>query len=245
MPSTPPPSSPNPQSPIPNLQSPIPLSSEPLAASPLWLQRSGLPEWLNAKVNRSAWLVFKTLVETDCARNARPATFEIAPAELARDCGLDAATVMRTLEALRRKKCIALFLPEHPEETALVEIKIPLPIPRPLDEILEEFPFNRIAPGTRLRYMVAGDAAPSAAATGAKKALERVIDLYFNVVGMKMNTFILDELRLVCQRFEAKEVEKVFARAAKNDIRSLGWIVKELYRTNRRRAAKAHDEKKR
>jgi hypothetical protein len=53
-----------------------------------------------------------------------------------------------------------------------------------------------------------------------------------------MNTFILDELRLLCQRFSRQEVEKTFARAQKNDIRSLGWVVKELYRVSRR-----HDRK--
>ena len=64
--------------------------------------------------------------------------------------------------------------------------------------------------------------------------LQRVIDLYFNTVGFKMNNFILDELRLVSRRFPRPEVEKVFARAGKNDIRSLGWVVRELYRASRR-----------
>ena len=50
---------------------------EPMASSPLWLAHSGLPEWLGDKVNRSAWLVFKTVVEIDCAQNARPSTVEV------------------------------------------------------------------------------------------------------------------------------------------------------------------------
>ena len=50
-----------------------------------------------------------------------------------------------------------------------------------------------------------------------------------------MNSFILDELRLVCQRFDAGQVEKAFERARKNDIRSLGWVVRDLYRTSRRK----------
>ncbi|NQU42056.1 hypothetical protein HQ520_02140 [bacterium] len=213
-------------------------SSEPMALSPLWLQRSGLPEFLNSQVNRTAWLVFKTVVELDCARNARPGTVEITPFELASMCGLDAQTTVRTLEGLRRKKYLALFLPEHPEETALVEVKVPLPSPRPVEEIREEFPFNRLEPGVRFRYAAeAGSPAEEEHRewAGGKRDLERVIDLYLNTVGFKINTFILDELRLICQRFEPSEVEKVFSRAEKNDIRSLGWIVKELYRTNRRR----------
>jgi len=212
-------------------------STEPMASSPLWLQYSGLPEWLNEEVNRSAWLVFKTLVELDCARNTRPATMEMTPAELAQLCGLDDKTAMRTLEGLRRKKCIALFLPGHPEETALVEIKVPLPTPRPLSSVLDEFPFNRLPSGVRFRYAGGEGAQETGPAGAGKKAFERVVDLYLNTVGFKMNSFILDELHLVSQRFAPDEIEKVFARAVKNDIRSLGWVVKELYRTNRRRTA--------
>ena len=99
---------------------PAPGSSEPMASSPLWLAHSGLPEWLNAKVNRSAWLVFKTVVEIDCERNARPSTVEIPPREIAERCGLPPESVMRTLSALRRKKCLALFVPDHPEEDARI-----------------------------------------------------------------------------------------------------------------------------
>jgi hypothetical protein len=221
------------------------MDAEPMASSPLWLQHSGLPEWLNENVNRNGWLVLKTLIELDCARNVRPATVEIPPAELARFCGLDDATVMRTLEGLRRKKCIALFLPAHPEETALVGIKVPLPTPRSLASVLEEFPFNRLSGGTRFRYAAGEEMRETASASPGRKAFERVVDLYLNTVGPKMNSFILDELGLVSQRFAAEEIEKVFARAVKNDIRSLGWVVKELYRTNRRRVTaslKHHDE---
>jgi hypothetical protein len=207
-----------------------------MAASPLWLAASGLPEWLNANAGRNGWLVFKTVVELDCARNGRPATVEETPADLARRCGLAPDAVMRTLEALRRKKCLALFLPEHPEEAALLEVKVPLPTPRSAEEVRAEFPFNMLDPSVRLRYAstLEGSDAAARREAGDRRDLERVIDLYFNAVGFKMNNFILDELRLVCQRFSHEEVEKTFARAQKNGIRSLGWIVKELYRTARR-----------
>ncbi|MBN1867770.1 hypothetical protein JW916_10800 [Candidatus Sumerlaeota bacterium] len=210
--------------------------SEPMASSPLWLAYSGLPAWLNSKIHRHAWLVFKTVVEIDCALNARPATVEIAPAEIAERCGLAPDATMKTLEALRRKKCLALFLPEHPEERALIEVKTPLPTPRAAEEVRAQFPFNRLDPAVRLRYASASEPeTDKGTARGGKKDLERVIDLYFNTVGFKMNSFILDELRLVCQRFPRSDVEKTFARARKNDIRSLGWIVRELYRLGRRR----------
>lgn len=215
---------------------PTGLDQEPLARSPLWLQYSGLPEWLNQKVSRSAWTVFKTVVELDCARNSKPATVEVTVAQLARLCGLDAPVVARTLEGLRKKKCLALFLPEHPEEEALVEVKTPLPLPRPLEEIRAEFPFNRLDRKVRLRYGQEEGREEGDRESRPAPALQRVLDLYFNQVGFKMNSFILDELRLVAQRFPLEAVEKTFARAAKHDIRSLGWVVRELYREDRRKS---------
>lgn len=227
-----------PEQPSANDRLSAPGRGEPLAASPLWLARSGLPAYLTRKVNRTAWSVFKTVVEIDCARNARPRTIEIAPAELAELCGLDAASVMRTLEGLRRARCLALFLPEHPDEAALIEVKVPLPTPRRSEELLGEFPFNRMEPGTRLRYASAleddEDAEIRRRGSGTERQLQRVIDLYFDSVGFKMNGFILDELRLICQRFSPEEVEKTFARARRNDIRSLPWVLRELYRISRK-----------
>ncbi len=211
-----------------------------MASSPLWLAHSGLPEYLNEKVNRYAWHVFKTVVELDCARNVRPGTVETTVAELSRLTGLPEKNVASTLEGLRRKKCLALFLPEHAEETSLIEVKVPLPTPRQSHEVRKEFPFDTLDDSVRLRYASALESEDKMPERGvsSQKHLQRLIDLYFNTVGFKMNTFILDELRLITQRFSADEVEKTFARAAKNDIRSLGWIVKELYRISRK-----HDRK--
>jgi hypothetical protein len=212
-------------------------SGEPMARSPLWLDYSGLPEWLNGKVSRSAWLVFKKVVELDCARNTRPATIEITPAEIAEQCGLPAPTVMRTLEGLRRKKCLALFLPEHAEERALIEVRVPLPTPRSAAQVRRQAPFDRLDAAVPLRYAGDEEAAPAQHAA-TKKDMERTVDLYFNTVGFKMNTFVLDELRLVSQRFSADAIEKAFARARKNGIRSLSWVVRELYRRSRRHVRK-------
>jgi hypothetical protein len=212
------------------------------------LQYSGLPEWLNQNVNRNAWTLFKTIVEIDCARNSRPESIEITPAQLAQFCGIDPKAAMTTLEGLRKKKCVALFLPDHPEDTALVEVKTPLPTPRGVEELRLEFPFNTLEGAVRFRYAYAGteesessDEAQNRAA-GGKRDFQRIVDLYLNSVGFKINTFILDELRLLCQRFDMTEVEKTFARARKNDIRSLGWVAKELYRNNRLKETRAAKE---
>jgi hypothetical protein len=103
---------------------------------------------------------------------------------------------------------------------------------------LNEFPFNAQEAGTQYRYALV-DFVPEKAVSAGKRDLQRVVDLYLNTIGFKMNTFVLDELRLLCQRFEMEDVEKTFTRAAKNDIRRLGWVAKELYRVNRKRSAPA------
>ena len=97
------------------------------------------PFWINEKVGKNAWQVLRKVIEIDCACNARPATIEVTPADLGEWLGLDAGSVMRTLEGLRRKKCLALFLPEHPEERALIEVRIPLPTPKSAAEVRDKF----------------------------------------------------------------------------------------------------------
>ena len=73
---------------------------------------------------------------------------------------------------------------------------------------------------------------------GRERVLQEIVDLYFNAVGLKMNAFVLDELRLLRQQFPIEQVRKVFRRAQVNEIRSLHWILRELVR------ARKKDEKK-
>lgn len=205
---------------------------EPAASSPLWIEFSGFPQWVNEKAGKNGWLVMKKVIEIDCARNARPATIEIAPTEIAERCGIDAPAAMRCLEALRKKKCLILFLPDHPEELALIEVRTPLRTPLSLADIRKRFPFSSLGADVRFRYAsreAPGESPREYVAPANTKNLQRVIDLYFNSVGFKINSLILDQLRLICHRFDHGAVEKTFERARKNDIRSLGWIVRELY----------------
>ena len=60
--------------------------------------------------------------------------------------------------------------------------------------------------------------------------LRQTVDLYFDVIGLKMNAFILDELRMLPQRFKMQEIQSVFRMARKNEIRSLNWVIRELVR---------------
>ncbi|MCX7016963.1 MAG: hypothetical protein NTW86_31120 [Candidatus Sumerlaeota bacterium] len=196
---------------------------EPLAISPLWLEFSGLPEWLNAEARAGAWAVFKKIVELDCQQNAIPDIVEAAPAELAQWTGLKAETVQKILVKLRRKHLIACSLGDHEEETALIQIQIPLKTPRPAAEVCKESGKAFFRPGMRLRYAYPIDEPP-----GDEVRLQQVVDLYFNNISMRINSFLLDELRLIARRFDLESIRRVFGRAGLNDKPELRWAVKEL-----------------
>jgi hypothetical protein len=201
---------------------------EPLAISPLWLEYSGLPAWLNARARSGSWSVFKKIVELDCQRNAIADIVEAAPSELAEWTGLKAETVVRILEKMRRKKVIACFVGEHPDEPALLQVQIPLKTPRAPGDVLRASGKAFFRPGMRLRY-----AYPQEEPPGDQTRLQEVVDLYFNNIGMKMNSFVLDELRLVARRFSLESIRRVFGRAALNEVRELGWVVRELIKESR------------
>ena len=75
----------------------------------------------------------------------------------------------------------------------------------------------------RLRY-----AYPIEEPPGEEVKVQQVIDLYFNHISMKINSFIVDELRLLARRFPLEAIRRVFGRAAKNDAPELRWAVREL-----------------
>ena len=200
---------------------------EPLSISPLWLEYSGLPEWLNAEVRQGAWVVFKKIVELDCQMNAIPDIVEIAPVALAGRIGLGADVVMKILVKLRQKKIVASCLGSSADDPALLQIEIPLKTPIAAAEICRTVsPFFH--PGMRLRYAYPIDEPP-----GDEIKLQQVVDLYFNNISMRMNSFVLDELRLVARRFPLESVRTVFGRAGLNDVHDLGWAVRELIKFSR------------
>ena len=92
-----------------------------------WLEWSGLPAALNA-ARANGWLVFKKLVDLDCRAARRPGIVEISIGELAERCGLTPETTEKVIEALRKKKYLRCFVPEHPEETALIDVPAGTPL---------------------------------------------------------------------------------------------------------------------
>lgn len=205
--------------------------------SPLWLEYSGIPQLLARKIKGGAgWPVFKKLVEVDCALNSEPGTVEISMLELADRSGVTAAAARKAISAMRKLRMVACFLPDSDEESALLKVRTPLETPLNIDELKLRHPRLFLETPQAFRY-VENFELQSEDAEASDPLLQEIVDLYFGTVGLKMNAFVLDELKLVRQRFPADAIRRTFRRAQQNEIRSLHWIVQELVRQK-----KAHDE---
>jgi hypothetical protein len=199
-----------------------------------WLEWSGLPEALNT-ARAGAWPVFKKLVELDCKTNARPGTVEIALAELAMRCGLPVDGVHKIVEALRKKKYLRSFIPDTPEEPALIEICVPLATPIPPAQVARQCPDPYLRDPHAYRYVTAED--PDQAADAAKA--QDVADLYLNLMSQRVNPVVLDQIELAARRFPLAEIRETIERAARHDIRSMSWVLKELVRAARKKREQA------
>lgn len=205
------------------------------AWAPMWLEYSGLPELLAQKIKGGAgWALFKKIVELDCERNSAPGTVEISLQELQRRCGVLPNTVRRVMATFRKLKLVASFIPDNDEEAALFRIVTPLQTPRRADQIKAE-DTHLFEHGTEyMRYFDDCTTGQQEDLPTSDPDLKEVVDLYFDTIGLKMNVFILDELRMLPQRFPMQEVRSVFRRARKNEIRSLHWIMQELVRRRKK-----------
>lgn len=199
--------------------------------APLWLELSGLPQLLSQKIKGgSGWPVFKKIVELDCDRNTAPGTVEISLEELSERCGVSPDGIRKAALALRKLKLLACFLPDNDEEAALFRVVTPLHTPRTVEEIREANPRFFESGAGYCRYVDDCTAISNSELPADLSELREVVDLYFDVVGLKMNAFILDELRMLPQRFTMDEIRRVFRTARKNEIRSLHWVMQELVR---------------
>ncbi len=212
-----------------------PLNDPSHAHFPLWLELSGLPDLLNEKAKGGhAWLVFRKIVELDLAANpVRPGTLEVKPAEIARRCGLEPKRVPSAVKLMRKAGVLRAFLPDHEEEPALFQIITPIPTPQSCDEVRAKFPEYFFEGDWPPRYSqpIADEAEDDPEKEGSKT--KAVVELYFNVFSMKMNSIILDQLRLIAHRYELELIRKVFAAAKKKDAQSLAWILAEIRREDK------------
>ncbi len=140
----------------------------------------------------------------------------------------------RAAAALRKMKLLACFIPDNDDEAALFRVVTPLQTPRPPDQIRKDDPHLFEHGGDYLRFYDDCLHRQQEDLPTNDPALKETVDLYFDTIGLKMNVFILDELRMLPQRFTMQEVRSVFRQARKNEIRSLHWIMQELVRRRKK-----------
>ncbi len=198
--------------------------NEPTAESPLWLEVAGYPKYLNTKVRREAWTVFKKMVETDCAQNARPDTFTISVNALAEAVGLDPPIVERVIKGFHKRKMIRCYLPDHAEEEGMFQFLLPMEPPMDVEEIRQRLAALEVQKVEHLRYLddrVLPDAA-------ADNRVSLVVDAYINTFGARVNSFVLDELTLIAGRFRLEHIRDAFARAAQTQSPLLRDVIRDL-----------------
>ena len=197
---------------------------EPVAESPLWLEIAGYPEYLTEKIRQGAWPVFKKLIETDSATNERPGVFTISLKAIAKGSGVEIKVASRVIEALRKEKILRCYLPEHEEEDAMFQFLTPFEPPMEAEKIRQKM---RERPGhkpERLRYL------DEFAAHGpiAENQVQQVVDAYLDTFGMRLNSFVLDELSLLAGRFSLEAIRAAFGMIAQTQKPSLKEVMRYL-----------------
>lgn len=189
-----------------------------------WLEISGLPAQLNG-YRQYGWPVFRFLVELDCHANRKPDAVEISLGEMAERLGLEWEKIAKIIEILQKKKVLAAFLPDNPDEPGLYQIRTPLKTPRPPEVVARETRDPALRDPTSYRYLKEEEDREAA-----DRKTQRVVDLYLNKLSQKLNSFIVDEIEILAQRFPLDAIERTIDRAARHDIRSIGWVARELIR---------------
>lgn len=210
---------------------------EPTAESPLWLEVAGYPVYLNKKIRKEAWPVFKKLVELDCAANARPDVFSAPLAAVAEGAGVDAKVIPRIVDGLRKEKMIRAYLPEDEGEEAMFQFLTPFHPPMDAEEVRDRMKERVGQRADRLRYL---DDLPARGPV-ADSLVQQVVDAYLDTFGLKINSFVLDELALVAARFPVEWARDAFSRAVQTKSPSLRAAIHDL--TARKRRAREKKEK--
>jgi hypothetical protein len=202
-----------------------------------WLEWSGLPAALNA-ARPPAWPVFKKIVEMDCRRNRNPEAVECSLGELAERCGMEWEKTARAVEALRRKKVLKCFIPDNPDEPGLYRVAVPIRTPKSPEEVARGANDPLLRDPTTFRYVEKPPDPPEQT-----KKVQRIIDHYLNVLSQKMNSFIVDEIEVLAERFTLEAIERTIDRGAKHEIQSIGWVARELIRDAKRPPAETSQKR--
>ncbi len=213
--------------------------NEARVTCPLWIELSGLPAHLNTCVRKDSWGVFKKVAELDCESHSAPDVVKISLRNLAERTGLSSDVVEKCLAALEKKQYIHCFLPDNEEEEAFIRIACPLNTPAVPAEMKKARP-DLFPPGRDFfRY---ADIRPVEKEDD--PILSEIVDLYLNTIGLKMNVFILDEIRMMRERFTISDIKRAFEKVKQQDNKSLRSVLRHLFFGNRINARKKTTKKR-
>jgi hypothetical protein len=150
---------------------------------------------------------------------------EITLGEIAERVGVPWEKVGKIIEVLQKKKRLAAFLPDNPEEAGLFQIRTPVKTPRTPEEVAAAARDPLLRDPTAYRYREAAEDRDVV-----ESKTQRIVDLYLNKLSQKMNSFIVDEIEILAQRFPMEAIERTIERAASHEIRTIGWVARELIR---------------
>ena len=189
---------------------------------PRWLEESGLPQLLRREIGPGAWAVFKKLTEVEVEQNLLPDWFSVSAEALAEWTGVEPRELEAIIERfvaegyLNRRKVTAR------EGVFRLRFARSLPVPRSREEIvarLKERGWG--AARRRWRYLEP---------PRLRKAERKVLDLYEQLFGARMNDRIAADLVEMAHTFDYPAIEEAFQEAKKKRARTLGWILCRLYR---------------
>jgi len=206
---------------------------------PRWLEESGLPQLLRREIGPGAWPVFKKLSEIEVEQNLLPDWFSVSADELSEWTGVEPGELEAIIERLVAGGYLNRRQVTAREGMYRLRFARSLPVPRTREDIaarLKERGWS--AAKRRWRYLEP---------PRLRKAERKVLDLYEQLFGARMNDRIAADLVEIAQMFDYPVIEEAFQEAKKKRARTLGWILCRLYRgedderipKTRRRAAKA------
>mgnify|MGYP006972433802 CR=1 FL=1 len=70
------------------------------------------------------------------------------------------------------------------------------------------------------------------------KKVQEAVDYYLNHLSQKMNSVILEQIEIAARRFTAESLRLAIDRAARHEIRSMTWVLKELIRDHQKQSEK-------
>lgn len=191
---------------------------------PRWLEASGLPEMVATKAGPEGWLVFRRLVEQDLLENLFPDWVSPGFEEMGQGC------------AIPPEKFQALFLDlgslgllrirnigDEKSPFYQYRVAVPLPQPRPAEEIEETLESWGLAdsPGLWRYWEPEGDQTTK---------YEKILRLYENTCGLKMSGRIVEDLAELAESYPTDKLDKAFEAAREEGVTTLGWIKKYLKR---------------